>query len=259
MSSSDVQKIAILFPASPTVWDAARIFLSVYLFSWKWSASNPWMCAIFKINIWINNHLFLHVSLSNREISMLPRSQPIFFNGSWKLMRRRRPGKSLDYWKEIDHKISPLQWECSTHKASETSISKYPVPGVSQCVHETASMWCPAWCCTLFTAGGKWRTTVSEHRAQEPRHTATLGWDKSRCNSVIYTHQMSTNFKESRRWLRWSETMQSVLRLSPLPHWSKVQPLCHGSSPPPSVTPHNFSSVARSLTKKCKDLVQIRC
>lgn len=44
--------------------------------------------------------------MSNREISVLPRPQPNIFNGSRKLLRRKRPGKSLDHWKEMNQ-ISP--------------------------------------------------------------------------------------------------------------------------------------------------------
>lgn len=33
--------------------------------------------------------------------------------------------------------------------------------------------------CALFTAGGKLISTVGEHRVQEPRHTAALGWEES--------------------------------------------------------------------------------
>lgn len=59
-------------------------------------------------------------------------------------------------------KMSPLQWEHITYKASETSISKCPIqvlPIVSQCVHGIASMWCPTW--GLYTLYSWWE--IKEH------------------------------------------------------------------------------------------------
>lgn len=88
------------------------------------------------------------MSLSNREISMLPRPQPNIFSCKLEIIVKKETRKVTEPLERNKSKISPLQWDCSTYKASGTSISKYLVqvlPGVTQGVHEIAPMWCPVW------------------------------------------------------------------------------------------------------------------
>lgn len=53
------------------------LVLSVY---WKWTAPDPWTCAICKINVRINKQHFCHLSLSNRGVGRFPRPQPNSFS-----------------------------------------------------------------------------------------------------------------------------------------------------------------------------------
>lgn len=94
-----------------------------------------------------------------------------------------------------ESKVSPLQWEYSTCKASKTSISKYPMqvlPGVSKGVHAIASMML-----SLQQVGNEAVQSVSTVYRNQGTYQL---WDEINLtfNSVIYNDQMSTSFKESR-------------------------------------------------------------